>query len=72
VEAQIEESAAVGPARRRLASSAELQRQQKKAGLLLSRSRVAEQLEASGHERYSAMLRRALAELDEQVAAMTE
>jgi hypothetical protein len=73
VEAQMEESGAAMPAKKESTTTPEeLQQQQKKAELMLSRSRVAQQLEASTNERYSEMLRRALAELDAQIAAMTD
>ena len=73
VEAQMEESSAAAPAKRRAEfTPEELQRQRRLADLKLSRSRVAQQLEASTNERYSEMLRRALAELDAQIAVLAE
>jgi len=71
VEAQIQESAAAAAAKKSPALTAEdLQRQRKRSELELSRRRVEEQLAASGSERYSEMLRRALAELEAQIAAL--
>lgn len=46
---------------------AELLRRQKKAELKLSRSRTAQQLQAATSERYAAMLRIAMADLDRQL-----
>ena len=70
VEAQMEESAAK-PARARMALTPEqLQNQRKKTDLILSRRRVAQQLEESTNERYSELLGRALAELDKQIAEL--
>ena len=48
----------------------QLQDQRKKVDLMLSRSRVLQQLEQSNRERYSELLRRTLAELDAQIAAL--
>jgi ribosomal protein L29 len=71
VEAQIEESVSE-PSRNetRTASPEELQSRNKKAGLMLSRKRVQQQLERSVNERYSEQLRRSLADLDAQIAAL--
>ena len=41
-----------------------------KAGLLLSRQRVVQQLEASGNPRHRQMLEQALGELDEKLRAV--
>jgi len=69
VEAQMEESRAAKPAARKAAlTPEELQRQRKKADLMLSRNRVTQQLQASSNERYSELLRRTLEELDAQIA----
>jgi hypothetical protein len=71
VEAQMEESQAAKSANRQPALTPEqLQRQRRKADLTLSRNRVAQQLEASGNERYSELLRRTLADLDAQIAEL--
>jgi hypothetical protein len=68
VEAQMEESIADQAAKGRSAlTPEELQRKRKKADLMLSRSRVRQQLEASRNERYSELMRRTLAELDAQI-----
>ena len=70
VEAQMEESKSLqAEPRKGTATPEEQEKRRKQAELRLSRSRVAEQLEASTNERYSEMLRRALADLDEQIAA---
>ena len=72
VEAQMEESGAAMPAKKSNETTPEeLQRKQKKAELKLSRSRVAQQLEASTNERYTEMLRHALVELDEQILKLS-
>jgi hypothetical protein len=71
VEAQIEESVASGPAKSKAQLTAEeLERRQKKADLMLSRSRIVQQLEESSNERYSDLLRRTLADLDAQIAEL--
>jgi hypothetical protein len=58
------------PVRRRFVKPEELERERKYADLVLSRNHVAQQLEQSTNERYSEILRRALAELDGQIAAL--
>ncbi|HZD30104.1 MAG TPA: hypothetical protein VE779_00430 [Candidatus Angelobacter sp.] len=69
VEAQQEESSAPKPGTDKTSLTPdEIQKQRKKTDLTLSRSRVVQQLAASTNERYSAMLRQALAELDKQIA----
>jgi hypothetical protein len=73
VEAQMEESKAGKPAARKPPLTPEqVQQQRKREDLTLSRNRVAEQLGASGDERYSELLRRTLAELDRQIAELVE
>lgn len=52
-------------------SAAERQTKQKKNDLQLSRKRVVQQLESSTNERYSELLRRTLADLDAQIAALS-
>ncbi len=42
----------------------------KRQNLLLSRRRILQQLERSHNERYSEQLRRSLASLDEEIAAL--
>ena len=70
VEAQIEESNSE-PSHNQLPASAEdLQSRNRKAGLMLSRKHVLQQLERSTDERYSELLRRTLADLDAQIAAI--
>ena len=71
VEAQIEESASGTRSDGKPPQSPEaIQLQMKKNDLLLSRKRVAQQLENSKNERYSEQLRRSLADLDAQIAAL--
>jgi hypothetical protein len=71
VEAQMEESVAAEPPKKRAPlTPEELDRQRRKADLLLSRSRVVQQLAESTSERYSELLRRTLAELDQQIAEL--
>lgn len=71
VEAQMEESRESKPAAGKAALSGdELQRHQKKADLVLSRKRIARQLETNSNEKYSELLRRTLADLDKQIAEL--
>ncbi len=70
VEAQMEESHAAKPANRPALTPEQLQRERKKADLTLSRKRIAQQLDATGNERYSELLRRTLADLDAQIAKL--
>ena len=71
VEAQIEESNSEPLRNQTVPSSAEeLQSRSKKMDLLLSRKRVLQQLERSTSERYSELLRRTLADLEAQIAAV--
>lgn len=51
-------------------SAADRQATQKKNDLQLSRRRILQQLETSNNERYSELLRRTLADLDAQIAAL--
>ena len=44
--------------------------QREREGLLLSRTRVLKQIEASGNERYTKVLREALKELDQKIAML--
>ena len=71
VEAQIEDADS-GPSTNQdpLFSAAERQTTIKKSDLLLSRKRILQELESSGSERYSELLRRTLAGLDAQIAAL--
>lgn len=71
VEAQMEESRDSKPAARKTPLTPEqLQRERKQADLMLSRNRVAQQLAASSNQKYSELLRRTLADLDAQIAAL--
>ena len=71
VEAQIEESDSESSLNEtRSASPEEMQLQMKKADLELSRKLVLQQMERSDSERYSELLRRTLAGLDAQIAAL--
>ena len=71
VEAQIEQSISE-PSRTEtlLPSVEEVRTRNKKRDLTLSRKRVLQQLERSNSERYSELLRRTLADLDAQLAAL--
>jgi hypothetical protein len=70
VEAQIEESLSE-PSRNAVPASAEeLRSRNKKNDLVLSRKHVLRQLERSANDRYSELLRRTLADLDAQIAAL--
>jgi hypothetical protein len=71
VEAQIEESFSEPSRNETLPTSAEsLQSRRRKTDLILSRKRVLQQLNDSTNERYSGLLRRTLADLDAQIAAL--
>ena len=71
VEAQIEESRSARPSKAKRALKAEqVQNQLKRADLLLSRSRVVQQLEHNTNERFNELMRRTLADLDRQIAAL--
>lgn len=70
VEAQIEEKSGANQSdKASRPTSDEVGAKRKKADLLLSRKRILEQLSSSTNERYSEMLRRALADLDEKLGA---
>ncbi len=72
VEAQIEESAPDFSANQdQNISPDERQALIRKNDLLLSRKRVVQQLEGSTSERYSEFLRRSLAALEAQIAALS-
>jgi hypothetical protein len=71
VEAQIEESVGTEqPKSRAQLTPEQLQIRKQKADLMLSRTRVVQQLAESSNERYSELLRRTLAALDEQIAKL--
>lgn len=69
VEAQMEEADSE-PSNSGPLSAADRQATQKKNDLQLSRRRILQQLETSNNERYSELLRRTLADLDAQIAAL--
>ncbi len=71
VEAQIEESNSEPSHNQPPASAEDLQSRNRKAGLMLSRKHVLQQLERSTDDRYSELLRRTLADLDAQIAAIS-
>ncbi len=71
VEAQIEESdSSPSPNEIPRFSAEELQTKFKLNDLVLSRRGILQQLERSNSERYSQLLRRALADLEAQIAAL--
>jgi hypothetical protein len=73
VEAQIEESRSSRPTAAKRALKAEQAQNQiriKKSDLLLSRSRVLQQLENSSNERFNELMQRTLSDLDKQIAAL--
>ena len=73
VEAQMEESRESKPAASRaVLTEDEVKLRQKKADLMLSRSRITQQLESSDNERYSQLLRHTLMELDKQIADLSD
>jgi len=46
------------------------ERQRKRQGIQLARKRILQQMEASGNERYTQMLRTSLADLDSQLSKL--
>jgi hypothetical protein len=71
VEAQMEEAESdPSSSSEHLFSAVDRQTTFKKNDLLLSRKRIVQQLESSCSERYSELLRRTLADLDAQIAAL--
>ena len=71
VEAQIEDSSFNNPSEPGPKTTPqERQTIFKKSDLMLSRKRVLQQLEHSPNERYSELLRRTLASLDSEIAAL--
>jgi len=70
VEAQIEAANNETSPNAASASAEELQSRNKKADLMLSRKHVLQQLGRSNSELYSDLLRRTLADLDAQIAAL--
>ena len=72
MEAQIEESKSARRTETRPAVAAkQLQNQIKTADLRLSRSRVVQQMEHSTNPRFTELMRRTLADLDKQIAALS-
>jgi len=71
VEAQIEDRRFTGTneINRKPISQDEVHTKIKRDNLLLSRKRILQELESSCNERYSELLQRSLAELDEQLAS---
>ncbi|HEY4899239.1 MAG TPA: hypothetical protein VIH91_00325 [Terriglobales bacterium] len=73
MEAQIEESRSARPTKaKRALKAAQAQNHIKKADLVLSRSRVVQQLEHSTNERFIELMRRTLADLDKQIADLAD
>jgi hypothetical protein len=73
VEAQMEASRSTKPSKAKRALKAEqTQNHIKKADLLLSRSRVAQQLEHSTNDRFNELMQRTLADLDAQIALLAD
>ena len=74
VEGQMESAASLAPSPSEDGKSKftpEMQeRARRRQGILLARKRILQQLEASGNERYSEMLRTSLADLDSQLAKL--
>ena len=69
----MEEAHSARPTKAKLALKAEqAQNQIKKADLMLSRNRVVQQLAHSTNERFNELLRRTLADLDAQIAALAD
>ena len=75
MEAQIEESRSTRPMAAKRALKAELAQNQiqiqlKKSDLVLSRSRVLQQMENSTNDRFNELMQRTLTDLDKQIAAL--
>ena len=70
VEAQIEGGNGAKQQKPVPLSAAAIQLNQKKQGLLLSRTRVQRDLETARNERYRSILQQALAQLDKELAAL--
>ncbi len=68
VEQQQEEMAELRKPARAPISPKQQQRNREREGLLLSRGRLAQQLEAASHPRHRQMLEQAIAELDRQLS----
>ena len=72
VEQQQEEMSAERKTARSPLSPAEQQRNRKREGLLLSRERLTQQLQAATKPRHRQMLEQAIAELDSQLSSFKE
>ena len=72
VEQQQEEMSAERKTARAPLSPAEQQRNRKREGLLLSRERLTQQLQAATNPRHRQMLEQAIAELDSQLSSFKE
>jgi hypothetical protein len=72
VEQQQEEMSAGRKTARAPLSPAEQQRNRKREGLLLSRERLTQQLQAATNPRHRQMLEQAVAELDRQLSSFKE
>jgi hypothetical protein len=72
VEQQQEEMSAQRKTARAPLSLAEQQRNRKREGLLLSRERLTQQLQAATNPRHRQMLEQAIAELDSQLSSFKE
>ena len=73
VEGQMESAAQLAPAPEDEKSKITLEMQElqrKRQGILLARKRILQQMEASGNERYTEMLRNSLADLDSQLSKL--
>jgi hypothetical protein len=70
VEQQQEERSAQRKTIRAPLSPDEQQRNRKREGLLLSRGRLLQQLQAAGHPRHRQMLEQSVAELDRQLSSL--
>ncbi len=72
VEGQMESAASLAPSKpENSKNSPEMQeKMRKRQGIQLARKRILQQLEASGNERYTEMLRSSLADLDAQLSAL--
>jgi len=72
VEQQQEEMAGQRKAARARLSSGQQERNRKRDGLLLSRERLTQQLQATSHPRHRQMLEQAIAELDRQLSSFEQ
>jgi hypothetical protein len=73
VEGQMESATSLAPSPEDGKSKITLEmqeKQRKRQGIQLARKRILQQLEASGNERYSEMLRTSLADLDSQLSKL--